>query len=200
MEKKDEQKKKKVIKLILQIIIILFSLALLLITLFTLACTVKHKDNLSFGKYKFYIMRTDAQPEIANLGDLVIVKQYQKEDIKVGEDIVYSGSSDNKFYHTNRIIKTKQQNAIMKLIIAERDGVQYKFSESDVEGRIVNKIPKLGSIIIFLRTPLGTILFLLFVICLFILLRTLFIPRKEDEEDDERNAEKQAIEQKKETK
>ena len=57
MEQNSKQKTN-VSKLILRTIIMIYALVLLITTLFVLACTVKN-DNLSFGKYQFYIMKTD---------------------------------------------------------------------------------------------------------------------------------------------
>ena len=68
MKEKNIQKKNEnnifIRKRILQIIIVIFSLTVLLITLITLASTVR-ASNLAIGRYRFYIMRTDSQPEIA---------------------------------------------------------------------------------------------------------------------------------------
>ena len=50
-----------------------------------------------------------------------------------------------------------------------------EFSEDEVEGKILYTIPKLGSIISFLRTPVGIIIFSIFTICVFLLLKTIFI-------------------------
>lgn len=69
----------------------------------------------------------------------------------------------------------------MKIIIAENDGIKYQFEESEIEGKVVYSIHKVGNIITFLRTPIGIIFFILFIICLFILLRMVFVFRNNNQ-------------------
>lgn len=113
-----------------------------------------------------------AQASNTEDGDLIIVKKTKSDEIQIGDDIVYG---DNEFYYCNNIAQTKKVNTITKMIIAEKDGVRYQFDESEIEGKIVFSIHKIGNIIIFLRTPMGILFFILLIICLFVLLRLLLI-------------------------
>ena len=153
-------------KLILQTVIVIFSLALLLVTLVTLACTVK-ASNLAIGKTKFYIMRAQSEPEIAKDGDLVIVKELERGQVQVGDYVVYDNGEN---FYCDNVVQVKQTNIGNKLIVAEKNGVSYQFNETEVEGKIVKSIPVLGNIITFLRTPLGGIFYIIFVGCIFCLI------------------------------
>ena len=153
-------------KLFLQTVIIIFSLALLLVTLVTLACTVK-ASNLAIGKTKFYIMRAQSEPEIAKEGDLVIVKELERDQVQVGDYVVYDNGEN---FYCDNVVQVKQTNIGNKLIVAEKNGVSYQFNETEVEGKIVKSIPVLGNIITFLRTPLGGIFYIIFVGCIFCLI------------------------------
>lgn len=167
-------------KRILQIIIVIFSLTLLLITLITLASTVR-ASNLAIGRYRFYIMRTDSQPEIAQSGDLVIAHKTNPGEIKVGDSVVYG---DNDVYYCDKIIEVNKSNTVNKVILAEKDGVKYQFNESDISGKVVKRFYKLGNIIAFLKTPVGIVFFMLFLICLFALLKILVNYYDNDEIND----------------
>lgn len=162
-------------KIILQIFILLFSLLLLISTLITMTSTIKSSNNLAFGKYKFYIMNKSYKTDIAEEGDLIIVKKTKSDEIQVGDNIVYK---DNKFYYCENIVQTKKLNTITKIVTAENNGIRYQFDASEIEGKIIFKIHTIGNIITFLRTPIGIILFILFIICLFTLLRVTLIHDK----------------------
>lgn len=166
-------------KKVLQITIIVFSLLLLIISLITIASTVRASSNLAFGNYRFYIMKAISQPDIAKKGDLVIAKKTEPGKIQAGDKIVYK---DNEFYYCDNVKETKKVNVVNKLIIAEKDGVSYQFDEKDIQGKIVSTIGLLGAIITFLVTPLGIVFFVLFIVCVFALLNVLVSKRKQDNE------------------
>jgi len=160
----DKNMRKKIVTQVTAVILFLFILITSLITLYS---SIK-ASNLAFLKYRFYIMETDTQQEIANKGDLVIAKKLKNGEIQAGDYIVYG---DNEFYYCDEIVETKKINTVTKIITAERNGIKYQFSEDEVSGKIVKKINKLGEIIKFLRTPVAIVIFILFVICIFALLR-----------------------------
>lgn len=177
MEKKNKQMKNsskslKIKQKSLQVFIVIFSIIILILSLITLASTVKASDNLAFGRYRFYIMKAESHPDIAEPGDLVIAHKMEPGEIKAGDKIVYK---DNEFYFCNNVIETKQTNIVNRIIIAEKAGIGYKFEEAEVSGKVVAKIHMLGHIITFLRTPLGIVFFAVFTLCIFALLRILLI-------------------------
>lgn len=175
MEENSNQNKCNYKKIILKVFIVLFSLILLIVTLITMTSTIKSSNNLAFGKYKFYIMKEGYKTGIAEEGDLIIVKKTKSDEIQIGDNIVYG---DDKFYYCDNIVQTKKLNTITKIITAENNGIKYQFDASEIEGKIIFKIHKIGYIITFLRTPVGIILFILFIICLFTLLRAMLVHHK----------------------
>lgn len=177
-------------KTITQIIAAILFLFVLIISLITLFSTVKEK-NLAFLNYKFYIMESDSEPEAAKQGDLVIVKQIEKGNINAGDYVVY-GSGSKNFYYCDEVVETKKQNTITKVIIAEKNGIKYQFSENEVSGKVVSHIYRLGRIAKFHRTPVGKIIFILFVICVFALLRMLITLKKDDMIEDKENKKQDA--------
>ena len=188
MEENNKQKKKRNIRIrkrFLQVFIVIFSLTILILTLITIASTVK-ADDLAFGRYRFYIMRTDSRPNAALKGDLVIAEKLDAGQLKVGDYIVYGG---NKTYYCDEVAEIKKVNIVNKVITAENNGVSYQFNENEISGKVIKSFRKIGNIITFLRTPVGIVFFILFTICLFALLRILITYGKndEDDEDDNRN-------------
>lgn len=180
MKNKKEQKKYFNKKVITSIFAVILFVSILVISLITLASTVK-ASNLAFCKYRFYIMKSESQPEIALKGDLVIAKRLKLGEAKPGDKIVYG---DGEFYYCDNIEQTKKINTITKMITAQRDGIKYQFSEDEVSGKVVYTIHELGDIISFLRTPVGTIIFVIFVVCIFFLFRIIFVGKKNNEIND----------------
>ena len=159
---------KKIILLIFAIFLFVFMLIMLLITLYS---TVR-ASNLAFGKYSFYIMKSDSQPEIAKRGDLVITKIHKNEEIQLGDKIVYR---DNDLYYCDKIEETTEKANITKIITIQKDGIKYQLSENEIKGKVICSIHGLGNIITFLRTPVGMVFFIVFMICIFLVMRKLFI-------------------------
>lgn len=153
----------------LQAFIVVFSLTMLILSLITLASSVK-ASNLAFGRYQFYIMKSTSQPDIAESGDLVITEKANPGEIKSGDKIVYK---DNEIYYCDSVVETRKVNIVNKIIIAEKDGVSYQFDENDVQGKVKVKMHKVGAIFTFIKTPVGIVFFTLFILCLLALLRLL---------------------------
>ena len=193
MEEKKEQKKNNndTKKITTQVIAAILFLVILIVTLITIVSTIK-TSNLAFLRYKFYIMRSASQTQIAYPGDLVIAKKMSADKMKAGDSIVYGGK---KYYFADSITQVKKANTVTKIIIAEKDGVRYQFSEEDIEGKVVKTIPELGNIISFLRTPLGMVIFIIFTICVFALLRVLLLKNKDDDADNNNKNTAQAVNQ-----
>lgn len=162
-------------KIVLRMFIVLFSLCLVTITVITITSTIKSSGNLAFGKYEFFVTREDNKTNATEKGDLIIVNKDATNEIKVGDSIVYE---DNKIYYCDDVIQTRNVNNELKVIIKENDIIKYQFDEREIEGKVTFKVHRIGNIIIFLRTPIGIILFILFIICLFYLLRRLLVNYK----------------------
>lgn len=161
-------------KTVTMVIAVILFVIILVLSLITISSTVK-ASNLAFGRYRFYIMRADSQPQVAERGDLVIAKKLRSGEIKEGDNIVFGGG---KIYYCDSVVETRRVNTVTKMVIAEYDGVKYQFAENEVEGKVIYKVRNLGDIISFLRTPIGMVFFIIFVICIFVLLRIIFLGKR----------------------
>ena len=181
-------KKINVKKRVLQVCLVVLSIMVLVIVLITLASTVK-ASNLAFGRYRFYIMKAETKSSIAKKGDFVIAKRMNPGEIKVGDNIVYS---ENDLFLSSSVVQVENSEKVNNLVIAQENGVSYKYGETDIEGKIVKVIPNLGDVVKFLRTKIGFIFFVLIVICVFLLLRVLLIKKNDYDkfEDNQNNSEK----------
>ena len=190
-QKKQKKKEDNLIKKSIKFIVILAVLILIYImVLMTVFATTRAQFNLGFADYKFYAMESEAHPSVAKKGDLVIVRNNKHEDYNKGDVFVYGGQ---KFYYCDEVEEVRVENIVYKVLIAQDGVVKYRMYDTEVEGKVVHVIPVLGSIVWFLRTPLGIIFFILFTICLFILLRYLFVYKNEEDDDDNENEEETNI-------
>lgn len=176
MSNKNVQKKKiykdNIIKLKVKIVIILTILVLMLVLMLMTIFATTVASNLAFMDYKFYIMESGEQQNIAEKGDLVIVKKTKPGDVVKGDNVVFG---DKKFYYCDEVVETKKVNTVYKMIIAENEGVRYRFEENEIEGKVVGKVYNLGNVILFLRTPLGITFFIIFIACVGMLLKILIV-------------------------
>ena len=161
-------------KVALRIFIVILSLAVLIVMLITVYSTTKFND-LAFGNYSFYIMRSDSSMYAALNGDLVIAKKTKPGELNIGDYVVYGGK---KKYYCDEIAQIKNVNIVNQVITAESNGVSYQLNENDVSGKVVKNIHNLGNMISFFRTPMGIAIFSAFIVCLFLLLRVLIISVK----------------------
>lgn len=178
MDENNKIKKKNNKKIITRTIAIILFFVILITTLFTITCSVK-ASNLAFGRYRFYIMKSKTQPEIAQEGSLVIAKKLKYGEIAIGDKVVYK---DNQFYFCDEVTETKKADIITKMIFAEKDGVRYQFSEDEVSGRIVKTINKLGYFIDFMTSVKGIAIFVSFIICFYIILRVFLLYKKNNDD------------------
>lgn len=179
----NKQKRNSIVikKRILQAFIVIFSLTVFILSLITMVSTIK-VSNLAFGRTQFYIMKSNSYPEIAEVGDLVIAKRMEPGEIKTGDKIVYK---DNEYYYCETVKTIKKNDIVNKIVVAEKNGINYQFNENEIKGKVVNKIHRLGAIISFIRTPFGIVMYILFLICLFALLRILVTYSKEKKTNEE---------------
>ena len=132
---------------------------------------VKHENNISILGFRQYIVATGSMEPKYNVGDLIIIRESPEEEIKIGDIINYISENGTDTI-THRVTD-----------IIEKDGQTYYQTKGDnnnaedpelvkyrqVNGKLVFKISKLGTIITNLLT--GTGIAILFVVILLSYLR-----------------------------
>lgn len=104
------------------------------------------------GNYKIFLVQSGSMSPALKTGDVVIVKPVSKYQ---PNDIITFNSHQN-FTVTHRIIKVDNQNFITK---GDANPVtdQNQISESQILGKVIFTIPKIGYFIMFVKSLPGLI-------------------------------------------
>lgn len=144
--------------MILKRLLIVLLVVLFLANLYILIMQVAFGVDLPkiFGTARVIVVSGSMQPAI-DVGDMLIIreqKDYQAGDIitfRMGENLV-----------THRIIEI---NDALVITQGDKNNVADAPNNlSSIEGKVILMIPKVGSFIMFLRTPFGILLMVLFAV------------------------------------
>lgn len=187
IENINERKKKvKIAKKVIDVIIIILLYNIILVFI---SCLNKIDDFSLFG-YKAYIITTDSMKPSINVEDVSIVMKTKEDKIETGDVITFK-QGDKVITH--RITNIEEQDG-KKLYTTKGDNNNIedndKIEYSQIEGKNVLTIPKLGYLINALENQ---VVFLFIVLILLILL---FFKIKKEEKKEHRR-EKKKIEQEK---
>ena len=141
-----------------------------------------------FGYKTFTIISGSMEPTI-NIGDVIIIKKVDKDDIQTNDIITYNIRGE---IITHRVIDYKIINDEIVYTtkgdsneVTDIQEVKYR----NVEGKYINKIPKVGKILSLIKNKyVFSSIFILLIICYIIQKKTLQkkIERKEKREEYER--------------
>lgn len=147
---------------------VLFLVIVLPFLIFNLTLIIKSKlypDKIAdFMGYKPFIVMSGSMETTINIGDLVIVKKVNSSNIHIGDIIAFKNGNIVISHRVKEIIndsgtykfKTKgDNNNVADDFIVNSDAI---------EGIFVNKIPGLGSILLFLGKPIGLLMVILVII------------------------------------
>lgn len=147
---------------------ILFLVIVLPFLIFNLTLIIKSKlypDKIAdFMGYKPFIVMSGSMETTINIGDLVIVKKVNSSSIHTGDIIAFKNGNIVISHRVKEVIndsgtykfKTKgDNNNVADDFIVNSDAI---------EGIFVNKIPGLGSILLFLGKPIGLLMVILVII------------------------------------
>lgn len=147
---------------------VLFLVIILPFLIFNLTLIIKSKlypDKIAdFMGYKPFIVMSGSMETTINIGDLVIVKKVNSSSIHAGDIIAFKNGNIVISHRVKEVIndsgtykfKTKgDNNNVADDFIVNSDAI---------EGIFVNKIPGLGSILLFLGKPIGLLMVILVII------------------------------------
>ena len=160
---KKKYEKKLIIKRLLKIVYVPIIAGIILITILAgYKKCVKQENNISILGFRQYVVATGSMEPEYNIGDVIIIREKPEEEIKIGDIINYT-SENGIDTITHRVVD-----------IIEKDGQNYYKTKGDnnnsedselvkysqVKGKLVFKISKLGTVITKMFTGTGiTILF-----------------------------------------
>ena len=147
---------------------VLFLVIVLPFLIFNLTLIIKSKlypDKIAdFMGYKPFLVMSGSMETTINIGDLVIVKKVNSSSIHTGDIIAFKNGNIVISHRVKEVIndsgtykfKTKgDNNNVADDFIVNSDAI---------EGIFVNKIPGLGSILLFLGKPIGLLMVILVII------------------------------------
>ncbi|MGL5354185.1 MAG: signal peptidase I [Clostridium sp.] len=149
----------KVIKVIGNIIFYSLLACFMLIIIFMVKSTVEGNQP-SVAGYRFYVVLTGSMQPNIKVGDLIVVKDTAREEVKVN-DVITFGSGNSSNITTHRVIDILPNNGEVKYITkGDANNTQ---DPSPVEGdrligKVVKVIPKIGNIIGWIKNNLVIVL------------------------------------------
>lgn len=197
MEKKEKLENSKPIvgigKTISDIIYVCILIPLTVIALHIAYQIISEPDKIPdiFG-YKMFIILDDSMDESVEYGELIFTKNVYTNDLKKDDLIAFRNSMNTVTIHkiidieekieTENATNNRRTVKTFTMQTSENEANDTKFAKDDrVEGIIIKKIPRIGSIIYFIQKPIATI-----TICVIILIIGIiadFIAKKLDERE-----------------
>lgn len=153
----------KVFKIVYGIIKFTFIFLVALYLLFILVQRVT--DNSSIMGYRIFTVASESMIPVYEINDVILVKEYEVEDLKVGDDIAYIG----KFYEmkdkivTHRIIRIEQDEELEIYTKGLANPAEDPaITEDQVLGRVIYKFTIISLVTKLVRNKVG-FFFLIFI-------------------------------------
>ena len=147
------------------IVLIILILPILIVNLTLIIKTRLFPDKIAdFMGYKPFIVLSGSMETSINVGDLVIVRETNVNEIKEN-DIIAFKNEDIVITHRVKKILTSNGNVSFKTK-GDNNNTEDDFivNADEVEGIYVTKIPELGNVLIFFSKPIGMVVAILFII------------------------------------
>lgn len=175
---------------IVQIIrtIFVYLLALTIIVAALIFAASKSPQKSIFG-YRYYTVLTPSMEPELSVGDVVIVKLKNAEDINIGDIITFNPSNDSTAYLTHRVTEKLEDYEETGVTCFKTKGdaneVEDSFliDSSRVIGTVSFDIPKVGYVIRFLQLRWYLVLPLIVMILVLFRLLKIYFKRNKDDSD-----------------
>lgn len=171
----ERNNKKNVILKILNIILkVTLTFIIIFLLFFIVRATVFKKYDI-FG-YRFYIIMSGSMEPDIKTSDMIITKE--SDNYKIGDVIAFK---DANFVTAHRIVEisTEDGEKIFKTKGDNNNTADRNLVKSQqIKGKIVNKIPKVGKAVLYLKTHWIILVLLIGVIIIVYLVRILLFNRK----------------------
>lgn len=191
-EKLKKIKENKALKIIGNILYVLLFIIVLLMLVVVILQRVSD-NSISLGGYRLFTVATGSMEPEYNVGDILLSKQVDINEIKVGDDVVYrgeEGSFKDKIV-THRVISIREENGEKKFTTqgianTEEDP---EIDSSQIYGKVIYKVKTL-SFIGQIAKNLYVFYFIIFIPIAIIIFRQIRNIFAEDDEEDEEEEEK----------
>ena len=192
-EKIQKIKNNKILKIIGNIMYVIVFVLILLILIIALLQRTSNNE-VTLGGYRIFVVATGSMVPKYNVGDVLISKEIPPEEIKVGDDIVYTGKEgsfkDKVVTHQVIFIEKDNENYRIKTKCIANTGEDPEITQEQVMGKIIYKF----KILTFMQKLVANNYIFYFVVFVPIVLITYRQIRRatlsvEDEEEDDNNKE-----------
>lgn len=147
---------------------VLFLVIVLPFLIFNLTLIIKSKlypDKIAdFMGYKPFIVMSGSMETTINIGDLVIVKKVNSSSIHTGDIIAFKNGNIVISHRVKEVINDSETYKFKTKGDNNNVADDFIVSSDAIEGIFVNKIPGLGSILLFLGKPIGLLMVILVII------------------------------------
>lgn len=191
-EKLKKIKENKTLKIIGNILYVLLFIIVLLMLVVVILQRVSD-NSISLGGYRLFTVATGSMEPEYNVGDILLSRQVDINEIEVGDDVVYrgeEGSFKDKIV-THRVISIREENGEKKFTTqgianTEEDP---EIDSSQIYGKVIYKVKTL-SFIGQIAKNLYVFYFIIFIPIAIIIFRQIRNIFAEDDEEDEEEEEK----------
>lgn len=161
MKKIKQNRILKIITCILKVIIMILLTIIIFFNSVIIVDGLIHKGEVpSFFGWKPFIVSSGSMESKLYMGDIAIVKEVDVRELEVGDIIAFQESPN--FIVTHRIIeKITDEDGQIKFITKGDNNNATDLEQvlvSQLEGKYITKISKLGNLLLYMQTPIGTII------------------------------------------
>ena len=172
MEKNDIKNDNR-IERIKTICIIVLSM-ILVVNLIIGIISITNGGKFGFYSLRFFIMSSDSDD--INAGDLVVANRVKASNLKENDTIIYKRNNSTIIKNIEKVNSTNNDINIYVMKTKINSGISNEESyerieNNDIMGKVLFKVRGVGNMAVFIKSPLGTLNFLLILLCIFIVVR-----------------------------
>lgn len=201
-EKVQKIKQNKPLKVIGEILYILLFLIVILMLIVVILQRVTD-NSVTIGGFRIFTVATGSMVPKYEVGDVLISKEIDPSEIKVGDDIVYKGKegSFNGKVVTHRVISIEEQGGEYHIITQgiANEQADPEITDEQVYGKIIYKVKTL-SFISKMVSNIYIFYFFIFIPIAILIVKQIRQIATSNEEDDDEEQETKDVEQKAEEK
>ncbi len=185
-------KENKILKTIGNILYIIFFIIVVLMLIVVILQRVSD-NSISLGGYRLFTVATGSMEPKYKVGDILISKSVDSNEIQVGDDIVYKGA-EGSFKGktvTHQVVSIEDENGKKKITTKGIANIEEdpKIDESQVYGKVIYKVKSLSFLSQLIKN-IYVFYFIIFIPIAIIIFRQIRVLLKKDDDEDEEDDEK----------
>lgn len=185
-------KENKILKTIGNILYIIFFIIVVLMLIVVILQRVSD-NSISLGGYRLFTVATGSMEPKYKVGDILISKSVDSNEIQVGDDIVYKGA-EGSFKGktvTHQVVSIEDENGKKKITTKGIANIEEdpKIDESQVYGKVIYKVKSLSFLSQLIKN-IYVFYFIIFIPIAIIIFRQIRVLLKKDDDEDGEDDEK----------